>query len=154
MIPVNGQFRHDPSKGVYGDCHRACVASILELPLESVPHFMEGGDTMEEFEFERRVRDWAHSIDVPYFNFAFTDILLDDVLEYMRKANPGVYYILGGNSPSGVGHSVVALDNKIVHCPSGYTNPIVGPMESPAYDKGIYSIDCLGASAAIQDRGR
>ena len=27
-----------------GDCFRACVASIFELPIESVPNFMEEGD--------------------------------------------------------------------------------------------------------------
>ena len=28
------------SPGVRGDCFRACIASILELPIEDVPHFV------------------------------------------------------------------------------------------------------------------
>ena len=35
------EFRHNPDKGVIGDCWRASLASVLELPRESVPHFMK-----------------------------------------------------------------------------------------------------------------
>lgn len=31
---------HDPEKGMIGDCWRACIASILDLPCEEVPHFV------------------------------------------------------------------------------------------------------------------
>ena len=36
MIPVHQKIIH---KG-YGDCMRATIASLLELPLEAVPHFL------------------------------------------------------------------------------------------------------------------
>lgn len=32
MIPVR-QHNHDPLNGVWGNCHSACMASILELPI-------------------------------------------------------------------------------------------------------------------------
>lgn len=38
MKPVRQLYRHDPANGVYGDCWRACIASVLELPIEDVPH--------------------------------------------------------------------------------------------------------------------
>lgn len=39
MIPVDQQFLHDTETGSVGDCFRACIASVLELPIEAVPHF-------------------------------------------------------------------------------------------------------------------
>lgn len=36
-----------PGEGAVGDCFRACVASIMELPIESVPHFCEKANWQE-----------------------------------------------------------------------------------------------------------
>lgn len=38
MRPVNQLELHDPPDSI-GDCFRACIASILELPADEVPHF-------------------------------------------------------------------------------------------------------------------
>lgn len=32
---------HAPDSGIYGDCYRAALATILDLPLSSVPHYMQ-----------------------------------------------------------------------------------------------------------------
>ena len=40
MTPVDQLFLHSKEDGVVGDCWRACIASLLDLPAESVPHFM------------------------------------------------------------------------------------------------------------------
>lgn len=39
MIPVDQEFLHDPRTGSIGDCFRACIASVLEVPVAAVPHF-------------------------------------------------------------------------------------------------------------------
>ena len=39
MTPVDQEFLHDPEAGSVGDCFRACVASVLEVPTAAVPHF-------------------------------------------------------------------------------------------------------------------
>lgn len=39
MVPVDQEFLHDPEAGSVGDCFRACVASVLEVPTAAVPHF-------------------------------------------------------------------------------------------------------------------
>ena len=39
MIKIQQEFMHDIEKEIPGDCHRACIASIFELPLSEVPHF-------------------------------------------------------------------------------------------------------------------
>jgi hypothetical protein len=41
MIPVDQEFLHSTEPdGERGDCFRACVASLLDVPREYVPHFM------------------------------------------------------------------------------------------------------------------
>ncbi len=42
MILVQQTIMHDPENGQYGNCMQACVASLLELPLDAVPHFLDG----------------------------------------------------------------------------------------------------------------
>lgn len=59
MTPVKQRYKHDPENGVWGDCHRAAVASVLDLALDDVPHFADGGAGGEEF--ERRVREYLLS---------------------------------------------------------------------------------------------
>lgn len=44
MIPVEQEFRFNAATGERGDCLRACMASLLELPREEVPHFVGMGD--------------------------------------------------------------------------------------------------------------
>lgn len=39
MTPVTQEFRHDPKNFIWGDCHRAALATILDLPISKVPHF-------------------------------------------------------------------------------------------------------------------
>lgn len=134
MTPLKQKFRHDPAAGVWGDCHRAAVASVLNLPLEAVPHFAEGGPDGEEF-FARE-KAWLltqHLVPVRMF---FGDPKLTDernieqVLALMAARNTGVYYLLGGRSRTSVNHTVVCLDDKIVHDPSLTDSGIIGPCDS------------------------
>ncbi|ASX98777.1 hypothetical protein SEA_COLUCCI_108 [Arthrobacter phage Colucci] len=54
MIPVDQTIFADPASndgnaadGTPGNCFQACVASLLELPLEDVPHFITHEDWWE-----------------------------------------------------------------------------------------------------------
>lgn len=55
MTPQTQEFLHDLEKGIRGDCQRAVIASLLDLPISEVPHFNESGDadiywtTLQEF---------------------------------------------------------------------------------------------------------
>lgn len=136
MKPQNQLFAHDPANDVFGDCHRACIASILELPIEEVEHFAVDNPSSEVF--ETRIRGWCRSRGYTYTTFMY-DV---DPRTFMEAINPGIYYILGGESSIGVSHSVVCLDGEIVHDPSD--NGIIGPSE----DDGFYYIDIVGAPQA------
>lgn len=54
MIPVHSQVVHDPP-ATYGDCLRACIASVLEVPAQCVPHFLEGNND----DWFRQLQVWA-----------------------------------------------------------------------------------------------
>lgn len=40
------EHRHDPAAGTYGDCWRACIATVTGTPIAEVPHFV--GDHYDE----------------------------------------------------------------------------------------------------------
>jgi hypothetical protein len=98
MIPVD-QTVTDP---VLGNCLSACVASILELPIEEVPWFNEDPATWWE-----RFGAWCEARGhTPIF------------LPWSTPAPVG-YAIAGVASrrADGVLHAIVCLDGKIVHDP-------------------------------------
>ena len=144
MKPVNQQYEHNPVEGVYGDCHRACIASILELGIEDVPHFFF--DNCDGDTFYQRVREWVKLQGYSYFEVSFEE----DPREWMKMKNPDVYYILGCSLSSGVGHSVVCLNDQIVHDPLNQETGQIGLLD------GHYWIDIIGAGKSLrndQERG-
>jgi hypothetical protein len=94
MLPVD-QTTHGPS---HGNCISACVASILEVPIEVVPCFVD------EHWWERFV-GWLAALGL-----AATSV--EDTI-------PPGYSIAFGPSTrlAGRGHACVALDGVIVHDP-------------------------------------
>lgn len=130
MRPVYQTIKHDPANGAWGNCHQAAVASILERPLEEVMHF--GEDGVDGVEFARREKEWLRSQGYEIIWIAFT-CPLDDVLAYLKVLDSDLYWILGGKSRTGCGHSVVGYKGEIVHDPSPKKSGIVGPMDDGAY---------------------
>lgn len=41
MTPVDQEFLRVDERGQYGDCQRAVIASLLDLPIQEVPHFLQ-----------------------------------------------------------------------------------------------------------------
>lgn len=85
-----------------GNCFSACVASLLELPIDVVPYFMEPKDWFSGFLDWLRPRGW----------WAFATTLVAGGKAWY----PDCYYIMGGKSPRG-DHAVVARGGEIVHDP-------------------------------------
>lgn len=104
MIPVDQTIMHDPEAGAIGNCMQAALASILELPLERVPHFVqlypdskECGDAMFAWLLQRHVLWMQLSGDDP---------VPDDM--------PCLLY---GQSERGVPHVVVGRGRTVAHDP-------------------------------------
>lgn len=98
-----------------GNCLQACIASILELRLDQVPHFakMYGDNWLSEF------AEWLRHLCLSAITIkgfepkTSTDLLNSSSLE-------DCYVIVGGEGWSeGVGHSVVYKGGEMVHDPVG-----------------------------------
>lgn len=131
MRPQKQKNRHRPEEGIWGDCHRTCVAMILDLDKEQVPNWAEAsGDDGALF---RQLSDaWMRAYGYATVHVGF-DCTWEVLGDFMLKVNPGVYYILGGTSRTGVNHSVVAANNTIVADPSLNDSGIVGPCDDGLY---------------------
>lgn len=144
MTPCRNQSRHDPDNGQFGDCHRCCVAAILDLHPSEVPHFaqieLETGRNWLEL-----LREWLAGYRFSYVRFAYLGTeTLETVLEITAQNSPGVPLILGGAAAASpeCGHSVVIMDGKIVMDPSD--SGICGPMPGD----NVWSVEAIGVGPA------
>jgi hypothetical protein len=133
MTPHKQRNRHRPEEGIYGDCHRTCIAMLLDLEPEEVPNFAARAPD-QWVEFHGLFEDWLNARGLATLSVIFEgSVGLGAVLHHMRVINPGTFYILGGLSRSGCGHSVVGLGDQIIADPSLSDAGIVGPMEDGYY---------------------
>ena len=135
---------HDPSRGVYGDCRRAALASILDLPAAEVPHFFDGGPDPDDA--QRAERAWLASRGLALVTIPVAGDL-GVILTNIGNVNDGAYYLLSGTSANGLGHTVVGCGSRIVHNPSAAT--IVAPMPD-----GMFRVDYLTPFATQPDSAR
>lgn len=142
MIPLKQLYRHEPKNGIHGDCHRAAIASILELPINNVPHFGDGGPDATEFVKRVDTFLWLH--DMIQITILY-NCELSDVLYVVGTMNPDTYYLLGGRSKNAVDHTVVCLNDQIVHDPAIDGSGIVGPCND-----GFYWITFIGSAIAMK----
>lgn len=125
MIPVNCRVKHDPDAGTYGDCIRACIASVLELDAEAVPHFAH--DNPDENELWSRIRAWLRLSQLSPFIIQYPPMPLAELLIVMGQINPDAHYLLFGGTASGNDHVVVCHGGELAHNPAWYGGSIVAP---------------------------
>lgn len=124
MRPVH-QTRHGWPDG---NCLMACVASVMELPLEACPD-------LGSADGEEGHADWgimrAFAQDRGY------------ALCWWDGRPPAGYSIVSLMQPNGIPHACVALDGTIVH------NPVQGaPLEFPATVRGYVAFVLLAPASA------
>lgn len=99
MIPVTQTLLHDPENTrVMGNCLQAAVASVLELPLEAVPHFSQF------LWWPQAMQLWCAGRDL-VMRGERTNVIPDRLC------------IVGGRSARGVAHTVVGEHGRIVWDP-------------------------------------
>lgn len=113
MTPVDQEFIADPSIGQWGDCKRAVMASLLDLPLSQVPNFLAeaGGDALKYWQLVQRFLGQHGCVLVEYNG---------DIGGYPDfYGSPDIYHEISGPSPRGNGmlHVVVGCNGKVVHDP-------------------------------------
>ena len=102
-------------------------------------------DNPDGASFERRAKDWLRSRGLVPINVAYSGDDMPLMFRSVKSMNPGVYYLLGGRSRTGVNHTVVCLDDAIVHDPSPTEAGVVGPC-----DDGFYWLTFFGTAAAVR----
>lgn len=117
---------HDPDNGVFGDCFRACVASIIELPAEQVPHFFHDGQEPPQAPKDEpgrpgweRLNEFLATLPVPLHSLG---LALESASAYCAwmdslRDNFDLHYILGGYTERETSHAVVGHRGRIVHDP-------------------------------------
>ncbi len=136
MIRHKQKFLHDPDNGIYGDCHRTALASLLDLPIDSVPHFMvnnpDGG------KFRKHQREFLAKLGLYPIEICY-DHELENFLSGIDLCNSGIKFLLSGQSANGTNHTVIAGEGKILHDPARDDSGIVGPC-----DDGFYWVTFIG----------
>lgn len=119
MIPIDQtHFVGDPD-GMPGNCMQAAIASVLEYPLDAVPHFAAMPEADWWMAFMDYLSDHDHRITLFADRFFETDVYLDGTLtaapltDWPRER----VVIANGMSPRGVRHSVVWQHGELVHDP-------------------------------------
>ena len=120
MIPVAQTKLTSTDGTARGNCMAACVASLLEVPISSVPAWEDmgsdgsWGDSFMSF-LEQHGYEY-HGLLIPDAQ------LLDDWWSYILERSAGIdgCFIIGGKSPRTHvtrGHAVIYKDGKLAHDP-------------------------------------
>lgn len=131
MLKQKQLIKHRPDEGIYGDCHRTAIACLLHMKPEDVPNF--GEHYTDGYKFVESVEAWLATQGLASVSIAFSPPNMKDVLLTQKSCNPDTYYLLGGESAIGAGHTVIGCNDEIVWDPSNEENGIVGPMSDGFY---------------------
>lgn len=104
MIPIDQTIMRGTEGPVRGNCLQACVASVLELPLDDVPHFAMSPD-------------WLLDMDRFLARFGLGVLLVRAGADWNFYADE-LPYLVAGKSPRGDWlHSVIFAGGKMIHDP-------------------------------------
>jgi len=104
MIPIDQSIT-----GSRGNCMSACLASLLEIPLESVPLFLSEDGDQTRFDWSVRLDDFLSQFGLYALHFSSYPV--------SPAMMPGVLHIMTGISPRGRPHAVIGKGWSIVHDP-------------------------------------
>lgn len=107
--------------GTSGNCMGACLASILELPIEAVPNFFEAGP--DDTDWWNALRSWLRRYGLGIITLTF-----ENPAQWMHLRLAG-YHIVSGPSPrlEGMHHATVWHQGRMVHDPHPDGTGIVKP---------------------------
>jgi len=116
MKPIDQSIIH--GNGLAGDCLRACVASIFEIPIEEIPHFcdrhLDEKITNENHCFTR-INKWLSE----KFGMSYLEVEFGNFGTYLIEKYGG-YYIATGPTDRFNGdvlHCVIYNGDKMIHDP-------------------------------------
>lgn len=120
MIKVDQRFEHNPPESI-GDCHAACLATILEVPIEGVPR-VKGTETTDIETWWAELGNWLNSDNWYLFKYTISDKVNQ---MWLSPSDPPVW-IAGGESQRGGLHCVVMQGNDMFHDPHQSRSGLIG----------------------------
>ena len=128
MKRIKQLIKHDPKNDLWGDCYRTCIAMIMSLDPETVPHFYDLSNGLSD------AREWlgGWGYGIAHVNYP-PDMEFSDLLHHSGKLSPGCPFIITGMGPRGNNHCVVVIDGEVFCDPfSGEADqePFTGPAVS------------------------
>lgn len=136
-------FTHDPENGQHGDCWRTCVACLLDIPCEAVPHVHK--DMSPE-----QWREWTILALDEFSHVAITMAItpgedgspstMEEAAKFAWKYCAPIPFILSGLSPRSVNHAVVVYTPDFIHDPSQQGGGLIGPCEPTGYWMAEYIV--------------
>lgn len=126
-------YKHDPERGIYGDCYRTCLAMILGIDPEIIPHFMHPDEKLYGMDNAKLWLKENFKLGVNTVAYPGS-LLLGDILSTIEKLSPNIPAMLLGRSPR-ANHAIVLKGGKIYFDPSqqvpeGKETCIIGPGDS------------------------
>lgn len=102
---------HVPAIGVYGDCHRTCLAMILGCEPMAIPNW--GDESLFGDDWRARKREWFAERGIGVICFALDLPTVADTVAQIGVCSSGPVE-LSGRSPRGDwNHAVVVADGRI-----------------------------------------
>lgn len=113
MTPVNQRTRDD--------CFRACVASVLNLRYEDVPHFMEGETTGAVLSDRalNAIDAWFAERGLAHVEVGFS-MSPAQVMRDFGHVNSTLTYLMTGRGQRSVNHCVVCRGGEMIHDPGAH----------------------------------
>jgi hypothetical protein len=108
---VDQSILHDPENGKYGDCMRACLATIFDAPIESIPHRNEDITGEEQ---DKMFNEW-----LARYGVCLQPMSVDgDYFAYMKELGvKTIIHLIYGYTERGTYHAVVAENGVVIHDP-------------------------------------
>lgn len=126
MTPVDQEFTHRPEINQHGDCQRAVIASLLDLPISEVPHFLQEASG-EPWDYWNSLQSFLNSK-----GYAWLVVPAKLNGGFYGDGSHDIYHEISGPSPrgNGVTHAVVGLNGQIAFDPHPDKTGLIGdPLE-------------------------
>lgn len=144
---------HDPNSGMFGDCHRTCMAMVLGVQRDTIPNFGEHFADMDKWMALEKAFCSAMGlfpIHIAYNSEGDWGVPERVIYHIHNYVAPGAPFILGGFSPGGTNHSVAIREDGVMLDPQGRDTPLVGPCDDGHW--WVYLYGALPGALAAPDR--
>jgi len=132
MRKIFSTVEHNPPH-TYGDCFRACIASLLET---DAPHVLH--DNCDADRQRQRIDVWLAPRGLAFVEFPLAVPTLKEALKFGGTFTQfsGIHYMLSGRSHRDTGHYIVCRGSQAAHNPTPGIK-IVKPFADGVFWMGI-----------------